>query len=195
MIDIKKIEEDIIHTGEHLDLMSKILTSYDIVNEILFKTEAELAKDFETEFANYQYILVLSQFELSLALKSIYYSKSDLEKIHNLKKGLSILYETKIVMDKLNPTLKQIKENYPSLQDEFKKTIIIIKSIKKIILFDSRIEEIRNNVFAHFNPNFTQYYNYFEKIVINNDLKLLIEIKDYLYQIERFIVKVRSIKK
>lgn len=32
MINIENIEEDIKHTGEHLELMSKIINSYDIVH-------------------------------------------------------------------------------------------------------------------------------------------------------------------
>lgn len=115
MIDIAKIEDDIKHTSEHLELISKILTSYDIVYNILNNKNISLAKDFEIEFSNFQYILVLSQFELSLILKVIFFSKSDLEKIHNIKRGLLILYETKVALDKLSPTLKRIKEDFPQL--------------------------------------------------------------------------------
>ena len=81
--------------------------------------------------------------------------------------------------------------NYKKSKQYHSYTVIIMKKMKKIILVDSRMEKIRNNVSAHFNHNFSKYYDYFEKINVNNDLKLLIEIKDYLYQVEKFIAKVR----
>ncbi|MEJ5102748.1 hypothetical protein [Chryseobacterium sp. MYb328] len=194
MIDITNLNNDIKHTSEHLQLMSKILTSYDIVYGILNKNGIELAKDFETEFANFQYILVLSQFELCLVFKSIYYSLNDLEKIHNIKRGLLILYETKIALDKLNLTLRKISLDFPELEDEFKLIIDLIRDSKKIILSHGRIEDIRNNVSAHINPNFLEYYKYFEKVDLSEDLNLLMNMKKTFYSIENFISKIRSLK-
>ncbi|AZB10853.1 hypothetical protein EG344_19420 [Chryseobacterium sp. G0162] len=174
--------------------MNKILTSYDIVHGILHKNKIELAKDFEIEFANFQYILVLSQFELSLVFKSIY-SLNDLEKIHNIKRGLLILYETKIALDKLNLTLKRISLDFPQLEDEFKLIRDLIRNSKKTILSHDRIEDIRNNVSAHINPNFLEYYKYFEKVDLSEDLNLLTNMKKTFYTIENFISKVRSLKR
>lgn len=195
IIDIKKIEDDIKHTSEHLELMSKIFTSYDAIHDILNNNNISLAKDFEIEFQNFQYMLVLSQFELSLILKAIYFSRNDLEKIHNIKKGLLIIYETKVAIDKLSPTLKRIKEGYPQLENEFTQTIILIKEVRKSISLNRRIEEIRNNVSAHINPNFLHYYKYFEKIDLHEDFNLLIDMKAIFYKIENFVGIVSSIKR
>ncbi|WP_395974317.1 hypothetical protein [Chryseobacterium cucumeris] len=195
MIDINNLNNDIKHTSEHLQLMNKILTSYDIVHGVLHKNKIELAKDFEIEFVNFQYILVLSQFELSLVFKSIYYSLNDLEKIHNIKRGLLILYETKIALDKLNLTLRRISLDFPQLEDEFKLIIDLIRDSKKIILSHDRIEDIRNNVSAHINPIFLEYYKYFEKVDLSEDLNLLMNMKKTFYTIENFISKVRSLKR
>lgn len=194
MIDIAKIEDDIKHTSEHLELISKILTSYDIVYNILNNKNISLAKDFEIEFSNFQYILVLSQFELSLILKAIFFSKSDLEKIHNIKRGLLILYETKVALDKLSPTLKRIKEDFPQLENEFSQIITLIKEVKKSISLDRRIEEIRNNVSAHINPNFLHYYKHIEKIDLSEDYNLLINMKAIFHKIENFVTLVRFSK-
>lgn len=194
MISIAKIEDDIKHTSEHLELMSKILTTYTIVYDILDNNHVSLAKDFEIEYPNFQYILVLSQFELSLILKAIFFSKSDLEKIHNIKKGLLIIYETKVALDKLSPTLKRIKEDFPQLENEFSQIITLIKEVKKIISSDRRIEKIRNNVSAHINPNFLHYYKHIEKIDLSEDFTLLIKMKEIFSKIENFITKVRFSK-
>lgn len=195
MIDIRSIEDDIKHTSEQLELMSKILASFDTVHSILNSSNTDLAKDFEIEFPNFQYVLVLSQFELSLTLKAIFFSKSELEKIHNIKKGLLTLYETKIALDKLNPTLKKIKAEFPQLENEFSQTNNLIKEAKKTIMLNRRIEEIRNNVSAHINPNFLQYYKHFEKVNLSEDLSLLIDMKKIFYKIENFISKVREYKR
>ncbi|MDQ8747844.1 hypothetical protein [Elizabethkingia miricola] len=194
MIDIGKIENDIKHTSEHLELMSKILTTVNIVHDILNNKNVSLAKDFEIEYPNFQYILVLSQFELSLILKAIFFSKSDLEKVHNIKKGLLILYETKVALDKFSPTLKRIKEDFPQFESEFSQTITLIKEVKKSISSDRRIEEIRNNVSAHINPNFLHYYKHIEKIDLFEDFTLLIKMKEIFRKIEDFVTLIRFSK-
>lgn len=194
MIEIDKLEDEIENVVEHLELMKKILTSYTVVHNIFKKNDIDLAKKFEIEIENLQYILVLAQLEISLTLKSIYYSKSEFEKIHIIKRGLHIIYETKISLDKLNPTLKSIKNEFPGLDIAFRETIELIKQIKKQINSERRIEEIRNNVSAHINANFLEYYNYLGRINLEEDLQLLIRFKLVLNEIERFLFKVRNEK-
>lgn len=194
MIEIDKLEDEIENLVEHLELMKKVLTSYSVVNNIFKKNNIDLAKKFEIEIENLQYILVLAQLEISLTLKSIYYSKNDFEKIHIIKRGLHIIYETKISLDKLNPTLKSIKNEFPRLDIEFRGTIELIKQMKKQINSERRIEEIRNNVSAHINANFLEYYNYLGKINLEEDLQLLVRFKLVLNEIERFLFKVRNEK-
>lgn len=192
MIEIDKLEDEIENLVEHLELMKKVLTSYSVVNNIFKKNNIDLAKKFEIEIENLQYILVLAQLEISLTLKSIYYSKNDFEKIHIIKRGLHIIYETKISLDKLNPTLKSIKNEFPRLDIEFRGTIELIKQMKKQINSERRIGEIRNNVSAHINANFLEYYNYLGKINLEEDLQLLVRFKLVLNEIERFLFKVRN---
>lgn len=194
MIEIDKLEDEIENLVEHLELMKKVLTSYSVVNNILKKNNIDLAKKFEIEIENLQYILVLAQLEILLTLKSIYYSKNDFEKIHIIKRGLHTIYETKISLDKLNPTLKSIKNEFPRLDIEFRGTIELIKQMKKQINSERRIGEIRNNVSAHINANFLEYYNYLGKINLEEDLQLLVRFKLVLNEIERFLFKVRNEK-
>ncbi|NMR35317.1 hypothetical protein HIO71_14110 [Chryseobacterium aquaticum] len=172
--------------------MSKILTTYDCVHAMLTEHDVELAEDFKTEFANFQYILVLAQFELCLVLKAIHYSQNDLEKIHSIKRGFLIIYETKIALDKLNPTLKTIKSDFPQLENEFKQAVYLIKDVRRIVNDDIRIVEVRNNVSAHINPNFLEYYKNFEMLELSKDLNLIMDMKNKLYLIEKFISTVRA---
>lgn len=195
MIKIKTIENDIEHLIEHLKFMNGIINSYSIVNDIFKRNNIDLAKDFETEIENLQSILVLAQLEISLVLKSIHYSKSEAEEKHLIKRGILILYESKITLGKLNPTLKLIKKEYPELEIQFKDIIEIIKQFKKRINNEKRILEIRNNISAHINPNFLEYYNYLNKIDLKEDLDLLIRFKLILNEIDSFLYKVRTQKK
>lgn len=98
--------------------------------------------------------------KISLVLKSIHYVKSQAEKIHLLKRGILVLYEFKIILDKLNPTLRKIKDENSELELEFKNIIDIIKQLKKRINSEVRIVEIRNNTSAHFNSSFLEYSNF-----------------------------------
>jgi len=195
MIKIETIESDIEHLIEHLDFMNGIINCYSIVNDIFKTNNIDLAKDFEVQIENLQSILVLAQLEISLVLKSIYYSKSEIEKKHIIKRGLLILYESKMTLDKLNPTLKLIKEKYPELEIEFKDIIDIIKQFKKRIHKEERIADIRNNISAHINPIFLEYYKYLNKIYLEEDLDLLIRFKLILNEIDSFLYKVRTGKK
>lgn len=195
MIKIETIENDIKHLIEHLEFMNGIINSYSIVNDIFKKNNIDLAKDFETEIENLQSVLILAQLEISLVLKSIHYSKSEAEEKHLIKRGILILYESKVTLDKLNPTLKLIKKEYPELETQFKSIIEIIKQFKKRINYEKRIVEIRNNISAHINPNFLEYYNYLNKIDLKEDLHLLIRFKLILNEIDSFLYKVRTQKK
>lgn len=195
MIKIETIESDIEHLIEHLDFMNGIINCYSIVNDIFKTNNIDLAKDFETQIENLQSILVLAQLEISLVLKSIYYSKSEIEKKHIIKRGLLILYESKMTLDKLNPTLKLIKEKYLELEIEFKDIIDIIKQFKKRIHREERIADIRNNISAHINPIFLEYYKYLNKIDLEEDLDLLFRFKLILNEIDSFLYKVRTGKK
>lgn len=190
MLKIETIENDIKDLTEHLDFMKGIIHSYSVVNEIFIKNDIDLAKEFEIHIENFQSILVLGQLEISLVLKSIHYAKSQAEKIHLLKRGILVLYEFKIVLDKLNPTLRKIKDENSELELEFKSIIDIIKQFKKRINSEVRIVEIRNNTSAHFNSSFLEYSNFLNKIEYEEDLSLILRFRLILNEIESFLYKV-----
>lgn len=191
MLNLEEIETEIRQYSEHLDLMSKIINSYSAVYECLKDVYYEFAKDYDTEFHNIQYILLIAQLEILLVLKSIYYAKSDYERVHLIKRGMLVIYEGKILLDKLNPTFKRIKDEFPELEIEFKRIVDSIKQFKKYITKDKRIEEIRNNSAAHINPNLLEYYNFLHQIEFDEDLKMIISFKKLLNQVDLFLSKVR----
>ncbi len=78
------------------------------------------------------------------------------------------------------------------LKNEFKQAVYLIKDVRRIVNDDIRIVEVRNNVSAHINPNFLEYYKNFEMLELSKDLNLIMDMKNKLYLIEKFISTVRA---
>lgn len=186
---LETIEKDIRESTEHLNFMQNVLNSYDDLKDI-FKEKPEIAKHFETEIENLHSVITLAQLEISLVLKSLHFAKNETEEKHITKRGLLVIYETKIALDKLNPTLKKIRNDFPELEIEFKDILDIIKQAKKRISSERRIEEIRNNISAHINSNFLEYYQFLEKIDLEEDISLIVRMKLILNEINNFLLKV-----
>gem|GEM_PF-5403345 len=186
---LETIEKDIRESTEHLNFMQNVLNSYDDLKDI-FKEKPEIAKHFETEIENLHSVITLAQLEISLVLKSLHFAKNESEEKHITKRGLLVIYETKIALDKLNPTLKKIRNDFPELEIEFKDILDIIKQAKKRISSERRIEEIRNNISAHINSNFLEYYQFLEKIDLEEDISLIVRMKLILNEINNFLFKV-----
>lgn len=186
---LETIEKDIRESTEHLNFMQNVLNSYDDLKDI-FKEKPKIAKHFETEIENLHSVITLAQLEISLVLKSLHFAKNESEEKHITKRGLLVIYETKIALDKLNPTLKKIRNDFPELEIEFKDILDIIKQAKKRISSERRIEEIRNNISAHINSNFLEYYQFLEKIDLEEDISLIARMKLILNEINNFLFKV-----
>jgi hypothetical protein len=186
---LETIEKYIRESTEHLNFMQNVINSYDDLKDI-FKEKPEIANHFETEIENFHSIITLSQLEISLVLKSLYFAKNESEEKHITKRGLLVIYEIKIALDKLNPTLKKIRNDFPELEIEFKDILDIIKQAKKRISSERRIEEIRNNTSAHINSNFLEYYQFLEKIDLEEDISLIVRINLILNEINNFLFKV-----
>lgn len=186
---LETIEKDIRESTEHLNFMQNVLNSYDDLKDI-FKEKPKIAKHFETEIENLHSVITLAQLEISLVLKSLHFAKNESEEKHITKRGLLVIYETKIALDKLNPTLKKIRNDFPELEIEFKDILDIIKQAKKRISSERRIEEIRNNISAHINSNFLEYYQFLEKIDLEEDISLIVRMKLILNEINNFLFKV-----
>lgn len=189
MIKIETIEKDIEDAISHLNFMNRVLDSYK-GSEHFFQNKPELKKYFTTEIENFHSIVTLAQLEITLSLKAIYYAKSESEKSHLIKRGLLVLYETKMALDKLNPAFKKIKNEYPELETEFKEISLIIKQAKRRITDESRIMHIRNNISAHINADFLENYKYLETVDLEEDIDLIIRMKLILNELNNFLLKV-----
>ena len=196
MIKIETIEKDIADAISHLHFMNRVLDSYKGLEDV-FQNRPELKKYFTTEIENFHSIVTLAQLEISLSLKAIYYAKCKSEKSHLIKRGLLVLYEIKMALDKLNPVFKKIKDDYPELENEFKEITIIIKQAKRRIADEPRIMHIRNNISAHINTNFLENYKYLETVDLEEDIDLIIRMKLILNELNNFLLKdcINQLKK
>lgn len=192
MHKIEIIENDIQESLKHLDFMNNAIGSFESLKILFNESKPEIAEILNTDIQNFQAIMAVVGLEICLVLKGIYYSKSDSEKIFLLKKGLLVLYETKILLDKLSPIIKQIKIELPELEKDIIEFTNILKQTKKRIVSESRIAEIRNNTSAHFNPNFLEFYRFIQKIDLKNDLDFLLRTIKILREIDKFLLKVEG---
>lgn len=187
-ISIETLEKDIKENIEHLEIINSMMELNEELRDFVSKNfTPSPIEHIKFDIENIHPIINISKLEISLILKSIHYAKNDIEKNHTLKKGLLIVFETFETLKKFNKILKEYSQKTNKLKNEFNQINLRIKPFRKLLNDDSRIKNIRDNIVAHINSNFIEYYKQLKKIDIVNDYDLLIRFRFMLNDLDEYL--------
>lgn len=188
-IKIESLEKDIIECSKHLDYLKKTSILGRKLNEFIIDYNLDKKIIFDLDISNAHCVTTISQLEITIILKCLINSKTELEQKQILKNGILLIYESIISIDKFNKILKDYSDLYPKLQNEFKAYRREIKHFKKDISFDSKVKNIRNNIAGHINTDFIKYSKFIDSIEIEKTMQMIIvyrfiinKLNDYLFK-------------
>lgn len=188
-IKIQTIEKDIAECSKHLDYLKKI--------SILGKDLTEFVNDYnlngkdliDADITNAHCVTTIAQLEISLVLKSLFYSNHELEKRQILKNGTLIIYETIKSIDKFNGTLKEYSVQNDQLTTAFKKYSDEIRTFKKNIDIHRKLKNIRNNTAGHINTDFVEYSKIIDSIEIEKTTNAIIAYRFIINGLNNYLFK------
>lgn len=188
-LEIEDLEIEIKDITEHLDTMNEMFILNKEVIEFSKKYNLQSNNsEFEFDIEKIHPIINIAKLDITLVLKSIISSKSELETKHIIKKGLLTTFELFESIKTFNKILKEYSQNNTYLLLEYEKIEGYIKPMRKVISGEeNRIKEIRDNTVAHINSDFTEYYKHFKKINIKIDTDILIKFKNMLNKIDSYL--------
>jgi hypothetical protein len=192
-IKIKTLDNDINECSIHLEYLKKTSVLGKELNEFITDYSFDSNALLDLNISNAHCVTTISQLEISLTLKSLYYSKKEIEKKEIekkqiLKNGILVIYESIKTLEQFNKLFKEYSELNESLNDEFKKHKLLMKGFKKSIGYDSSIKNIRNNISGHINSDYIEYSKHIDSIDIEKTTHFIVvyrliinELNNYLY--------------
>ena len=165
-IKIEILDNDINECTIHLDYLKKISVLGKELNEFVLENSFDSKALLDLNISNAHCVSTISQLEISLTLKSLHYSKYEIEKKQILKNGILVVYESIKSLEKFNKTLKEYSGKSENFKKEFDNYSKLIKEFKKNIGYEKEIKNIRNNISGHINSDFIEYSNHMDLIDI-----------------------------
>ena len=188
LIKIETLDNDINECSIHLEYLKKTSVLGKELNEFITDYSFDSKALLDLNISNAHCVTTISQLEISLTLKSLYYSKKEIEKKQILKNGILVIYESIKTLEQFNKILKEYSELNESLNDEFKKHKLLMKGFKKSIGYDSSIKNKRNNISGHINSDYIEYSKHIDSIDIEKTTHFIVvyrliinELNNYLY--------------
>lgn len=182
------LEKEIDECTIHLDYLKKI----SVIDKELYEFVAEYKVSkkglMDSNIRNLHCITTVAHLEISLILKSLHYSKQELEQRHILKNGILIIYETIKSINKFNKSLNQYSNQTDELKLKFDNYIKEIKKFKKEIDIDKRMKNIRNNTAGHINTDFIEYSRFIESVEIEKTMYYLVKFRLITNRLNEYLI-------
>ncbi|MDM1297266.1 hypothetical protein HXZ94_01920 [Empedobacter falsenii] len=119
-------------------------------------------------------LITISEIEISIIFKNLFYSKNKIENIFILKKGILIVIETINTLNKFQIMLKSLSIDNDILNKEYQEISLGLKKIKKDFNIE-KLKKIRNKTIAHYDLDFIQFFKLSNEIEFNKYRILLLK--------------------
>lgn len=171
----------------HLEILRKIMHTQTEAIEFLVQIDAKTdIEDFdEIERMNkFNALLTISLLDLMVVCKNMCLVETDWERIHFIKQGYLVIYETINTYHKYSSELRKIiSTKYCGFTKNFDIINKDLKQFKKIHDYENVIGVIRNKVAGHIDEDFVLYYDIIVKLdgekvalIISHFIKILTEL-------------------
>lgn len=171
----------------HLETLRKIIDAQTKATEFFIQIDPKTdLEDFnEIELMNkFNALLTISLLDLMVVCKNMCLVETDWERIHFIKQGYLIIYETINTYHKYSSELRNtIATKYTGFITIFNTINKDLKQFKKIHDYENVIGVIRNKVAGHINEDFVLYYDVIAKLdgekvalTISHFIKILTEL-------------------
>ena len=186
-IKIEILDNDINECSTHLDYLKKISVLGKELNEFVLENSFDSKVLLDLNISNAHCVATISQLEISLTLKSLHYSKYEIEKKQILKNGILVVYESIKSIEKFNKTLKEYSSKSENFKKEFDNYSTSIKEFKKSIGYEKDIKNIRNNVSGHINSDYIEYANHMDLIDIEKTAHYIVVYRLIINQLNNYL--------
>ncbi|MDB5199174.1 MAG: hypothetical protein JWO92_1137 [Chitinophagaceae bacterium] len=162
---VNQLEKLIPEFTEHLNNIRSLYTQLDMFVAILQRTdrEEEIMEflDFKKQL-NFNGFLTVCMLDLLVTTKNLLLAKEIWEEIYYLRHGYLTIYETIITYTDQSKWIKGlVTTKYPGSKTKFDRLTDSIKHFKKEYSYEKTIAQTRNEITAHIEQDFL---NYFQKI-------------------------------
>ena len=186
-IKIEILDNDINECTIHLDYLKKTSVLGKELNEFVLENSFDSKALLDLNISNAHCVSTISHLEISLTLKSLHYSKYEIEKKQILKNGILVVYESIKSLEKFNKTLKEYSSKSENFKKEFDDFSKLIKEFKKSIGYEKEIKNIRNNISGHINSDFIEYSNHMDLIDIEKTTHYIIVYRLIINQLNNYL--------
>ena len=180
-----KIDDNLELYAKYLDELRSNINQINSVDKIYEKLNLEFKlEDFSEieSLINFTGYLTISILDLLVICKNIILAKYHWEKIHQLKQGYLVIYES--IQSYHKHRLEDVAEKNTESKELYQYISKTLKAFKKDYNFPKAFTEIRNATIAHIDTNFAIYYDLVAKIDGDKSFNAILAFLQIIYKMQ-----------